>query len=94
MQNPHTDYSFSSKRAFDVDLQELGWNMDIPLSRDGFCLYLWNRFEKGRKTTDKTLVPYKVLELEFGKILLRRGDVVHGGCLPGFNVKGDTQVSR
>jgi hypothetical protein len=82
-QDPHTDYPYVITRRNLKDRVRLSWTAHLPITPEGSWITLW--WGPG--------VGYTV-HIPYGKILLLRSDIIHGGGIPNVSRKSDKSQFR
>ena len=82
-QDPHTDYPYVITRKNLQEQVRLSWTAHMPISKEGSWITLW--WGPGIGYT---------MHIPYGKILLLRSDVIHGGGIPCVSRKSDKQLFR
>jgi hypothetical protein len=82
-QDPHTDYPYVITRRNMKDRVRLSWTAHMPLTEEGSWITIW--WGPGVGYT---------LQIPFGKILLLRSDVIHGGGIPNVTRRTDKKQFR
>ena len=82
-QEPHTDFDYADTKKNPEERFNHSWTAHMPITEEGSWITLW--FGTGEGYT--MIIP-------FGKILLLRSDVVHGGGTPIVEDNTETKLFR